>query len=76
MPIGSYRVKAIWDKRPPYQQNAQATSGDYESIEAGPFEVRPNATTNITFHCTNRVGEAANYYQADETTLRLLRAKR
>lgn len=73
---GEYRLKALWDRRPPFAALPKSpdeailglpTPGDYESAESNPFKLAAGQhAENIVLECTNRVGEAENYFAADE----------
>jgi hypothetical protein len=75
---GEYRLKAVWDRRPPFADANSAAStaipapGDYESAESEPFTIAANATlAGPELFCTNRVGQADTYYAADEAWKKL-----
>ena len=69
IPPGEYRLKAVWDKRPPHEAGTKGASpGDYESAETTAFTVTAGAVlTGAVLECTNRVGEAAAFYAEDAT---------
>jgi hypothetical protein len=68
---GEYRLKAVWDRRPPIAPESAIAipeAGDYESAESAPFTIAAGATlAGPELDCTNRVGQADNYYAADES---------
>lgn len=64
---GTYRLKAIWDKRAPLTDTNSAGPGDYESLMSAPFSVEAGTVvTNVILDCTNRVAGGETYYAADE----------
>ena len=74
---GEYRLKAVWDRRAPHTdphndprgQKAMCipSPGDYESAETEKLRLMAGKRiTDIQLNCTNRVGEAAEYFAADE----------
>jgi hypothetical protein len=64
---GIYRVKAIWDKRAPYNNTEAAGPGDYEAATSKPFQVVAGTTvSNIVLYCTNRIAGGEAYYAADD----------
>lgn len=69
---GKYRLKAVWDKRPPHAGRADSkaeitTPGDYESNETETFLLEPgDIRRGFILECTNQVGQAAEYFAADE----------
>jgi hypothetical protein len=72
---GKYFLKAIWDKRPPFDNVGKAGVGDYESNFFGPIELKSGMElTNLFVQCTNRSSDGATYYAADEKTQRLWKA--
>lgn len=65
---GEYRVKAVWDRRPPYasgEERGLPSPGDYESFESDNLTVTAGERFFIDLDCTNRVGVAEEYYAAD-----------
>lgn len=68
---GEYRLKAVWDRRPPFanqEGRAVPDPGDYESVESEPFIIEAGSSrAGPELECTDRVGQAENYYAADET---------
>ena len=68
---GEYKLKAVWDRRPPFanqEGRAMPDPGDYESVESEPFTIKAGTSHAApVLQCTNRVGQAENYYAADET---------
>lgn len=67
---GAYRVKAVWDRRPPHGTEGSVTApspGDYESAESKVFELDAgHPAREVVLECTNRVGKADEYFAADE----------
>lgn len=69
---GEYRVKAVWDRRPPNTTpNGKVIcvpeAGDYESVESETLKLAGGQSMNgIVLNCTNRVGQAEEYFAADE----------
>lgn len=72
---GEYRLKAVWDRRPPFapsEGKGLPEPGDYESAESAPFMITTNSTAiGPELLCTNRFGQAETYYAADETWKKL-----
>jgi hypothetical protein len=72
---GEYRLKAVWDRRPPFappEGIALPEPGDYESVESAPFTISTNSTAvGLDLLCTNKVGQAETYYAADESWKKL-----
>ena len=74
---GTYRLKAVWDRRPPLAvQNGRAVAepGDYESVESAPFTIAAQQTIDgPALECTNKVGEtqAREWFDADEAGKKL-----
>jgi hypothetical protein len=63
---GTYRLKAIWDKRAPLSDTNSAGPGDYDSATSAPFAVQAGRiVTNVVLNCTNRVAGGETYYAAD-----------
>ena len=66
---GEYRLKALWDKRPPHtavEPGGGASPGDYESAETEPFMVKAGKVLEgFVLNCTNRVGSAEQFYAED-----------
>jgi hypothetical protein len=63
---GTYRLKAVWDKRAPLSDTNSAGPGDYESGMTAPFLVEAGKVfTNAVLNCTNRVKGGETYYSAD-----------
>lgn len=66
VPPGSYMLKAIWDKRPPFTDTNSAGVGDYESQWTGPFTITPGvALTNVFIACDTPSSGGEAYYSAD-----------
>jgi hypothetical protein len=74
---GEYRLKAVWDRRAPHTDPRKdprgekarciPSPGDYESTETETLKLTAGKRiTEIQLNCTNRVGEAAEYFAADE----------
>lgn len=64
---GTYRLKAVWDKRPHFTDTQNAGPGDYESELSAPIVITPGGTvSNLVIQCTNRVAGGEAYYAADE----------
>jgi hypothetical protein len=65
---GTYRLKAVWDRRAPLNNTNSAGPGDYESAFSMPFVIRAGSTvSNVVLFCTNRAAGADNYYAADDS---------
>ena len=63
---GTYRLKAVWNKRGPLSNTNSAGPGDYESAMTAPFVVEAGKVfTNAFLNCTNRVAGGETYYSAD-----------
>jgi hypothetical protein len=72
---GDYFLKAIWDRRAPFDSARQAGIGDYETALVGPIQLAGGGViTNILLNCTNRSSEGAAYYAADEILRKRWRA--
>lgn len=70
---GEYKLKAVWDKRPPTadanspEAVAIPSPGDYETSESQVFRVAAGQRIeNIALHCTNRVGTAVKFFAEDD----------
>ena len=69
---GEYRVKAVWDRRPPNTTpNDKAIcvpeAGDYESAESETLKLAAGQNASrVILNCTNRVGQAEEYFAADD----------
>jgi hypothetical protein len=69
---GEYRLKAVWDHRPPYAKSgeekaAKPQPGDYESAETKPFKLAAgDVNKGVSLYCTNRVGPAEKFFADDE----------
>ena len=70
---GEYRLHVFWDRRPPYaspEERASPQAGDYTSAEV-PVKLTAGGTLDLSIPCTNRVGQADEYYAADEAWKKL-----
>jgi hypothetical protein len=67
---GTYRMKAIWDKRRGFEDKRAAGPGDYESVWLGPIKVTAGGAENLLLACTNRAAGGETYYAADQMALR------
>jgi hypothetical protein len=68
---GKYRLKAVWDHRPPHasprMENILAEPGDYESAFSAWLEVAAaERRKGVVLECTNRVGDAPVFFRDDE----------
>jgi hypothetical protein len=69
---GEYRVKAVWDRRPPNTTPGDKAicvpeAGDYESAESETLKLAAGQNASgVILNCTNRVGQAAEYFAADD----------
>lgn len=72
---GKYRLKAVWDRRPPHASRNERVipgPGDYESAETAAFQVTAGEIVSArNLECTNRLAGADEYYAADQTWARL-----
>ena len=71
---GDYRIQAVWDRRPPYanpQERGWPFPGDYTSAEIPVKLTAGGRLEDLRIDCTNRVGEAAQYYAADDAWKKL-----
>jgi hypothetical protein len=69
---GEYRLKAVWDRRPPNAPTDDKAicvpeAGDYESAESETLKLAAGQkAAEVILNCTNRVGEAKEYFAADD----------
>lgn len=74
---GRYSLKAIWDKRRPFEDIQKPGPGDYESDWSAPIEITAGQSlSNLVLHCTNQVAGGEAYYDADALQARRLQTPR
>jgi len=64
---GTYRLKAVWDKRAPFANPDTPGPGDYEGVLSTAVVVTAGANiSNVVVNCTNRARGGEAYYSADQ----------